>query len=306
MSSGVSVIIPTRDRGRLLVDAVRSALTAPEPPLEVIVADAGSSDGSVDALAEFGDAVRIVNGGRNAATGRNAGADAARGEYLGFLDSDDLMLPGKTTCLVEALAAAPDAALVHGTTEVVDERGALLPEQTSAQRASFTHGQRLGTSYAALAGYCAMFTSATLMRRSAFESAGGFDESLDAYEDWDLYLRLSLRRRLLYADCPAAIYRIWPGNVGWRRTAEWTIRVAEKHLAALPDLPAAERERARYGFLRRLASSHHVLVERSPARRSAMAAVRLAPRRALRDPDVRRPLVRSFLPARILSRRRPT
>ena len=60
MSSGVSVIIPTRDRGRLLVDAVRSASTAPEPPLEVIVADAGSSDGSVDALAEFGDAVRIV------------------------------------------------------------------------------------------------------------------------------------------------------------------------------------------------------------------------------------------------------
>jgi hypothetical protein len=150
-----------------------------------------------------------------------------------------------------------------------------------------------------------MFTSATLIRRSAFESVDGFDESLDAYEDWDLYLRLSLRWRLLYADCPAATYRIWSGNVGWRRTAEWTIRVAEKHLAALPDLSPADRERARYGFLRRLASSHHVLVERSPARRSAVAAVRLAPRRALRDPDVRRPLLRSFLPARVLSRRRP-
>jgi glycosyltransferase involved in cell wall biosynthesis len=305
MSSGVSVIIPTRDRGRLLVDAVRSALTVPEPPLDVIVADAGSSDGSVDALAQFGDSVRIVSGGRNAAAGRNAGAAAARGEYLGFLDSDDLMLPGKTTCLVEALASAPDAALVHGTTEVVDGHAAPLPEQTMAQRASFAHGQRLGTSYAALAGYCAMFTSATLMRRSAFESVGGFDESLDAYEDWDLYLRLSLRWRLLYTDCPAATYRIWTGNVGWRRTAEWTIRVAEKHLAALPDLPAAERERARYGFLRRLASSHHVLVERSPARRSALEAMRLAPRRALRDSDVRRPFIRSFLPARMLTRRRP-
>lgn len=305
MSSGVSVIIPTRDRGRLLVDAVRSALTAPEPPLEVIVVDAGSSDGSVDALAEFGDAVRVVRSGRNAAEGRNAGAAAASGEYLGFLDSDDLMLAGKTTCLVDVLAADAEAALVHGTTAVVDERGAPLPDLTAAQRASFARAQQLGTSYAALAGYCAMFTSATLMRRSAFESVGGFDESLDAYEDWDLYLRLSLRWRLLYADCLAATYRIWPGNVGWRRTAEWTIRVAEKHLTALPALPAAERERARYGFLRRLASSHHVLVERSPARRSAIAAVRLAPRRALRDSDVRRPLLRSFLPARVLSRRRP-
>ena len=55
------------------------------------------------------------------------------------------MLPGKTTCLVEALAAAPDAALVHGTTEVVDERGAPLPEHDGGpERASFAHGAAAG------------------------------------------------------------------------------------------------------------------------------------------------------------------
>jgi glycosyltransferase involved in cell wall biosynthesis len=305
MASGVSVIIPTRDRGQLLVDAVRSALSVPTPPAEVIVVDAGSSDGSIEALAEFGDAVRITGGGGNAAVGRNAGAAAAACEYLGFLDSDDLMLAGKTTCLVDALAADPGAGLVHGTTEVIDERGAVQPDLTAAQRASFVEGRRLGTSYAAVAGFSAMFTSATLIRKRAFESVGGYDETLDAYEDWDFYLRLSLSWRLAYADCLAARYRIWSGNVGWRRTAAWTIRVAEKHLAALPEVPPAERERARYGFLRRLAFSHHVLVERTLARRSALAAVRMAPRLALRDSDVRRPLLRSFLPARVLRRRRP-
>jgi hypothetical protein len=306
MSSAVSVIIPTRDRGRLLVDAVRSALDAPQPPGEVIVVDSGSTDDSLEALAALGADLRILRiGGRSAAAGRNAGAAAATGDFLGFLDSDDLMLAGKTTCLVDAFDADSRVALVHGTTEVIDDRGAPLAAQTASQRASFARAKRLGTTYAALAGFCSMFTSATLIRRSAFESVGGYDERLQAYEDWDLYLRLALDWRLSYADCPAARYRIWGGNVGWRRTAEWTIRVAEKHLAALPDLPQAERDAARYGFLRQLSSSHHVLVERRAARRSALQAIRLAPRTAWRDRDVRRPFVRSFLPARLLHARRP-
>jgi glycosyltransferase involved in cell wall biosynthesis len=306
MSHAVSVIIPTLDRGPLLVEAVRSVLASPHPPAEVIVVDAGSTDGSVDAVSEQAGPVRIVRGAfRNAAASRNAGAAEAAGEYLGFLDSDDLMLSGKTSCLAAALDADPGVALVHGTTEVIGERGEPLPEQTEAQSAAFAEAARLGTSYGALAGFCAMYTSATLIRKRAFGSVGGYDESLDAYEDWDLYLRLSLNWRLSYVDCPAAKYRIWAGNVGWRRTAEWTIRAAEKHLAALPELSAAERQLARYGFLRRLASSHHVLVHQAAARSFALAALRVAPSRGFFDPDVRRPLVRSFVPARFLRARRP-
>jgi glycosyltransferase involved in cell wall biosynthesis len=306
MSTPVSIIIPTRDRGEYLVEAVRSALVASQPPLEIIVVDAGSTDGSLEAVAELGDRVRTIRGSfRNVAVSRNAGAAAAAGQYLGFLDSDDLILPGKTTCLVEALAADPRSALVHGTTEVIDEDGELVPEQTNAQNASFLKAQRLGTSYAGIASFCAMFTSATLIRKEALDNVGGYDESLDAYEDWDLYLRLSLDWRLIYANCPAARYRVWSGNVGWRRTAEWTIRVAEKHLDGLPALPDGEREQARYGLLRQLASSHHVLVERRAARKSALEAMRLAPRAAWRDRDIRRPFVRSFLPVRLLQARRP-
>jgi len=306
MSSAVSVIIPTRDRGGLLVEAVRSALAAAQPPEEIIVVDAGSTDGSVETAAKLDGSVRAIHGTfPNAAASRNAGAAEAVGEYLGFLDSDDQLLPGKTTCLVEALASRSNSALVHGTTEVIGEHGEPLPELTAAQNASFLKAQRVGTSYGALAGFCAMFTSATLIRKQAFESVNGYDESLDAYEDWDLYLRLALDWRLTYANCPAARYRVWSGNVGWRRTAEWTIRVAEKHLAALPDLPDGERYAARYGFLRQLSSSHHVLIEPRAARESALEAMRLAPRSAWRDRDIRRPFVRSFLPARLLQARRP-
>jgi GT2 family glycosyltransferase len=306
MSNAVSVIIPTLDRGPLLIEAVRSVLAAPDPPAEVVVVDGGSMDGSVDAVAKEDGSVRILRGAfRNAAASRNAGAAAARSEFLGFLDSDDLMLNGKTSCLADALEADPRAALVHGTTEVVGEHGEPRPQQTEAQAAAFAKARRFGTSYEALAGFCAMFTSATLIRRRAFESVGGYDESLDAYEDWDLYLRLALDWRLAYVDCPAAAYRIWSGNVGWRRTAEWTIRVADKHLAALPALPREELGPARYGFLRQLASSHHVLVHRAAARRFALEAMRVLPQRGFRDRDVLRPLVASLLPARILQARRP-
>jgi cellulose synthase/poly-beta-1,6-N-acetylglucosamine synthase-like glycosyltransferase len=306
MSSAVSLIIPTRDRGDLLVEAVRSALAAPQPPAEIIVVDAGSIDGSVETAAKLDGSVRAIHGTfPNAAASRNAGAAEADGEYLGFLDSDDLLLPGKTTCLVDTLASQPSCALVHGTTEVIGEHGEPLPELTAAQNASFLKAQRVGTSYGGLAGFCAMFTSATLIRKRAFESVGGYDESLAAYEDWDLYLRLALEWRLTYADCPAARYRIWSGNVGWQRTAEWTIRVAEKHLAARPALSEEERRLARYGFLRQLAWSSHVLVDRAAARRFALTAVRLAPRRALRDRDVQRPLWASLLPTRLLDGRRP-
>jgi glycosyltransferase involved in cell wall biosynthesis len=304
--TAVSIVVPTLNRGPLLFEAVRSALDAPQPPHEVIVVDAGSTDGSVEQLAELAGPLRIIRGDyRNAAASRNAGAAVARGVYLGFLDSDDLMLPGKTSCLVDALDADAHAALAHGTTNVIGENGEPLPAETEAQRRAFARAERRGTSYPALAAFCAMFTSAALVRKAAFEAIGGYDESLDAYEDWDLYLRLSLDWELVYTDCLAAKYRVWRGNVGWRRTAEWTIRVAEKHLASLPELNPSEQRSARYAFLWRIASSRHVLVDPRRVRAAAVSAARTSPRRALLDRELRGLLVRSFLPERLLHARRP-
>lgn len=304
MSASVSIVIPTRDRGAMLIEAVRSALAA--SPLEVIVVDAGSTDGSVERAAALGAGVRIVPGpARNAAAARNAGVAAARGELIGFLDSDDVMLPAKVDCLRPVLERDPGIALAHGRTVVIDEHGETDDALTRDHELRLAKAERVGTAYDALAELCVMYTSATLLRRSAFEAVGGFDESLDAYEDWDLYLRLAARWRLVYETCPTARYRVWGGNVAWDRTAAWTIHVAEKHLADPSLAPPGLAGRARYGFLRRVAFSQHVLAQPREARRAALAALRARPLAALADAEVRRPLVRSFVPRALALRRRP-
>jgi glycosyltransferase involved in cell wall biosynthesis len=301
-----SVVVPTRNRGALLEEAVESALAATGVD-EVVVADGGSTDGSLEALRRFGDRIRIVEGDYpNAAATRNAGARAARGQLIAFLDSDDLMLPDKVPCLVRVLEEDSAIALAHGRTIVIDETGTVDERATQAHAAQIEEGRRRGTRYVDLAHFCAMYTSATVIRRDAFFAVGGYDEQLDAYEDWDLYLRLSLEHRIVYAECLSARYRVWPGNVAWDRTAHWTSRVASKHLASPPVLPRADAAAARYALLVRLARSNHVLVRRRESRRAALDAVRTAPTRALTDTEILGLIARSFVPAFVLRRRRPS
>lgn len=294
-----SVIVPTLDRGSLVVAAIQSALDSGVAD-EVIVVDCGSTDGSLDDLRRFGDQIRLVEGPfSNAGEARNAGAVAANGQLLAFLDSDDLMLPDKVTCLAPVLEADDSIALAHGRTSVIDAAGRPDEAATLELDRQILEGARRGTSYRALAEHCAMYTSATLMRRSAFEAIGGYDESLDVYEDWDLYLRLAQHFRLVYRPCLTAQYRLWPGNVAWDRTAAGVAAVARKHLAANP------KPVERYALLRRLAAASHILLERGPTRRAALGAIRIDPVRGLRDPGVRSLFVRSFVPLVVLRRRRP-
>src|SRR6266404_4020937 len=105
----VSVVIPTYNRAALVARAVRSALTTLEPADEVIVADDGSTDGTVAALAEFAGRFRhlvLPHGGAGPA--RNAGVAAAKGPLVAFLDSDDEWFPHKTALQRRLHEARPD------------------------------------------------------------------------------------------------------------------------------------------------------------------------------------------------------
>lgn len=302
----VAIVIPTLNRAPLLRDAIASALRCEPAPNEIVVIDCGSTDGTRAVVRSFGDDVELVERSLpNAASARNMGLESTRSPYVSFLDSDDEALPGKTGGLAAALDASPDAALVHGAMEIITGEGEPLARETARNAEDRAKARKTGTSYQALASFCSMFTSATLIRRSAVEEIGGYDESLDAYEDWDLYLRLSLIARLVYEQVPAARYRVWSGNVPWDQTARGIVGVAQKHLAMLDAVPPDQRRAAEGAFHRRLAGSLYTLVELREARRQAIKAVRLDPRAAVASSEVRRVLTRSLLPESVLQRRRP-
>ena len=303
--TAVAIVIPTLNRAPLLVGAIESALECKPAPEEIIVVDCGSTDDTRAVVRSFGDRVALLERQLpNAASARNAGFMSSRSPYVGFLDSDDLALPGKTGGLAAVLDGMPEAGLVHGAMGLIhgvdetDVGGSVQDGDTGWE------ARDRRTRYSDLAVFCSMYTSATLMKRSAFEEIGGYDESLDAYEDWDLYLRLSLVGGLVYDKSPSCLYRVWEGNVPWERTARGVSEVARKHLSMLQIVPESMRTEAELGFRIRLAGSLYAQLRLEEARHEAIAAVRSNPLAAFHAPEVRRALTRSFVPVSVLRRLR--
>src|SRR5262245_54183980 len=118
----VSVVIPCYNQARYLSDAVSSVRQQTHRPIECIVVDDGSTDGTSDVAVELGAlVVRQTNNGVSAA--RNAGLRIARGDFIVFLDADDVLLPDALARGVGALAAQPAAAAVVSRCEVMAEDG---------------------------------------------------------------------------------------------------------------------------------------------------------------------------------------
>lgn len=271
-SDRASVIIPTRDRGRVVQEAVGSAI-ASRAVQEIIVVDDSSSDETAKKLEAFGNRIRIIAGSfGSAAAARNVGANAATTEWLAFLDSDDRMLPDKVPCLLREFRD-PSVGLAHGTVQVIDANGEIDIAATKRHSRMLQRAARHGTRYDHLSNRCVMFTSATVIRRQAFLGIGGYDESLSgANEDLDLYLRLSKSWSLVYSPCPAARYRIWPGNFDKYQHARGMQQVVDKHLAN-----GSLSRRAAYGLALRLANSALVLDRRDHASGSLRRALRSRP-----------------------------
>ena len=195
----VSVIIPTKNRSALLREALASvrALDGPDLELEIIVADNGSSDCTAQVAQDFG--ARFVQTlAPGAAAVRNAGLRVASGDYLAFLDDDDLWLPGHLRPHLAMLAAQPTYAAVVGQIIAVDAAshpsGAPYPVSLS----------RDGRVFADFLTYWPQI-GATVARRTVLQTVGYFDEPLSGGEEWDWQLRQSGKR------C-CRRYRDWHGH----------------------------------------------------------------------------------------------
>ncbi len=236
-------MIPTRNRWDLLSrHALAAALRQEEVTLEVVVVDDGSDDGSAEKLASFDDprvhAVRRPQRGGQAVA-LNAGIATARGQWIAFLDDDDLWSPRKLRAQLDASATA-GASFVYGSMVAVDSEGQVLE---SFATPSPEEVQALLNRQNVLRCPSSVMAKADLVR-----SVGGFDESLNELTDWDFFIRLAESGRP--AACHELVigYLVHPQNRRLRQDSD--VETEFRYLAAKH--PGLERA----GFSRWVAMGH--------------------------------------------------
>jgi glycosyltransferase involved in cell wall biosynthesis len=282
----VSVVIPAYNGGALLRAAVDSVLAQDyAAPTEIVVVDDGSTEPIEAFLADVVDRLRIVrqdNAGTAAA--RNRGVREAGGEYIAFLDQDDLWDPHKLSRQVP-LFRDDEIALVHAGARFVNTDGDVTSIVTADPDLD-TH---------ALLAACRLAVQTAVVRRSVLMELGGFDESLSGADDWDMWIRIVERFRIAAVPDALATIRVHPGNQS--RNAELMYSSARQLMAKHRDMHgscdacrralrhAARANRASYyGRLREQARAAAATGDRSTAIRLTAKALSRHPRALVETP----------------------
>lgn len=304
----ISVIIPTHDRSSLVVRAVDSALAADTgEPLDVIVVDDASTDGTVGMLdARYRDEarVRVVRLDRNEGPSgaRNAGLAAARGDYVLFLDSDDVLLPDALRLAYAAFGAAPDLQFVtlegdaYAAERPDDVRHHVVRNNPGWNRSGFEaarfealaiRARANGTPHTLLVGDCSpailfgdlFYLSGLAIRRPAACAAAPFNPRFRYLEDWEFAARLCLLGPGGYVDAPGFLRQLAHADQLSRLGPAWRLATMHHHVlqgvrafdGAHPpprDLARAQAA-ADYWLGRCLLERHHPRVARGYLLRSA-------------------------------------
>ncbi len=232
--SRVSVIVPAYNAAATIAGTVESVFAQTFRDFELIVVDDGSTDRTREILAGFGDRVRLIEQHNNGpAAARNAGARLAAGEYLAFLDADDLWRPTMLARAVAELDADSSATLVFFNASVADSEGVELG--TSLIGKEFDHAPSLNE---LLTQLWPIMPSAAVVRRSAYEKCGGYRDELKGasfrFEDVDFWIRMREQGPFLYIAEPLVVWRFawFPKKLKKLPDYSKALHVFEKHLQA--------------------------------------------------------------------------
>jgi glycosyltransferase involved in cell wall biosynthesis len=221
----ISVVIPGWNARRWIGATIESVLSQTLPAHELVVVDDGSTDGMAEHLRAAYPTVRVIqqaNAGVSAA--RNRGIESAHGDWIAFLDADDIWLPHKLQQQVALLQSQPQAAMAcsgwsvwHSSTPTPPQ--ALLAELQSCADDPPRWGGPSGWIYGALLLSCCVWTSTVVVRKDLLERTGGFDTGLKVGEDLDLWLRASRHTPIVRVARPLALYRQHDANTTRRAPA---------------------------------------------------------------------------------------
>ncbi|SRR6266446_3527033 len=202
----VTVVITCHNHGRFLRDAVGSVRRQTFTDLELIVVDDGSTDDTPAVAATLPAARYIRQDHAGLSAARNSGWRASRGRYVSFLDADDRFLPQALQVGVTCAVMHPDAAFVSGHYVDIDASGLRIPRRHQPCATSNHYEELLRSNYIGM-------HATVLYRREALERLGGFDPSLAAGEDYDLYLRVARQAPIVCHHELVAEYRRHDANM---------------------------------------------------------------------------------------------
>lgn len=180
----VSVITPSYNQGKFIRETIESVLSQDYPNIEYIVVDGGSTDDTLAILREYSlvDArIQFISEkDRGQSHAINKGLALAKGEIIGWLNSDDTYLPGAIRTAVEALQTQPDWAMVYGKAYTIDEKSRIQSDYYVAP-----------ANYKLLFDGCMICQPAAFIRKNVFREVEGVDETLHFCMDYDLWIRIA-------------------------------------------------------------------------------------------------------------------
>lgn len=215
----ISTIIPCCNAEKYIGVAIRSVLAQDWPDLEIVVVDDGSTDRSADLVRDTFPGVKLLRqANQGVAIARNNGIQHAQGDWIAFLDADDIWLPGKLHAQWQLHVATPDVRMSYTAwADWTSTEPTPTPDYLSALRRDSGDIKRwsgpTGWVYSDLLTGCLVWTGTVLAHRSVFDSVGYFEPSLRIGEDYDLWLRASRVTQILHLPVPYALYRRHPASI---------------------------------------------------------------------------------------------
>jgi glycosyltransferase involved in cell wall biosynthesis len=228
----ISVIIPVFNGEQTIRETIHSVLTQTFDDFELIIIDDGSQDSTLTIINSIQDArIKVFsysNAGQPAS--RNRGIKKAIGNYISFIDADDLWTPDKLEAQLKALQENPQAAVAYSWTEWIDELGQPLGRGSYITENGDVFAKLILNDFIANG-------SNPLIESSAIASVGEFDESLTNAHDWDMWLRLAAQYPFVAVPSPQILYRKSASSMSanvWGME-DSSLRVIEKAFIQVPE-----------------------------------------------------------------------
>lgn len=287
-SPRVSVVIPVRNCRDFIGEAVQSVLSQSFFDLELLVVDDGSDDWDYRQLEALDSRLRVIRlEGSGVSRARNTGMLQARGEFIAFLDADDVWFPGKLQAQVDYFDQHPQVGVVFGgfIKWRVDAEGK-FPQATTLMQdctgVTTCEAARSGWLYTRLLTGLLVGMNTAVIRRSVYEAIGGFNEAMRQGEDYDYWLKSSRQCEMHALAAPVALYRIHNASAMHRLSSENHLALLLKAAVLRWGLSAPDGESlSEQAFVGRLGEadfdhgySHFWYGDRRVARRSFRSSIR--------------------------------